>query len=91
MALADDLSHIGAARGSRLHSVCRQRRRPAPQIQPDGGLAGITSSAMFRSAGSKGTDMAKNFIINTLKTFSGPLTHLTIVEQAFAAKNLGTA
>ena len=36
--------------------------------------------------------MAKNFIINALKTFSGPLTHLTIVEQAFACKDtFGTA
>lgn len=30
--------------------------------------------------------MAKNFIINSLKTFCGPMTHLSIVGQAFAAR-----
>jgi len=30
--------------------------------------------------------MAKNFIMNTLKTFCGPLTHLSIVEATFAAR-----
>lgn len=88
MALADDLSHtLGQLEEAGYIRLVDNVVAPAPRVQPDGGLAGITS---FRDVPDppdpKELDMAKNFIINTLKTFSGPLTHLTIVEQAFAAK-----
>lgn len=38
-----------------------------------------------KPADAKDLEMSKNFIINTLKTFCGPMTHLTIVEATFAA------
>lgn len=34
----------------------------------------------------KELEMAKNFIMNSLKTFTGPYTHLTIIEAVFAAR-----
>jgi hypothetical protein len=37
-------------------------------------------------ANPKELEMAKNFIMNSLKTFTGPYTHLTIIEAAFAAR-----
>lgn len=86
MALADDLSHtLGQLEEAGYIELLAP---PAAETgrQPDGGLAGITT---FREApnppNKKEFDMAKNFIINSLKTFCGPMTHLTIVERAFAA------
>ena len=58
--------------------------RPAP-AEP---LPSITA---FRPAptppNAKEMDMARNFIMNSLKTFCGPFAHLHIVEAVFAAKN----
>jgi len=88
MALADDLSHtLGQLEEAGYIQLATSDQLQAAQLQPDGGLAGVTA---FRDVpeltNPKELDMAKNFIINSLKTFCGPMTHLTIVEQAFAAK-----
>lgn len=57
------------------------------QAAPDQPLPSITA---FRPANNppsqKEMEMAKNFIMNSLKTFCGPYAHLQIVEAAFAAK-----
>lgn len=85
MALADDLSHtLGQLEEAGYIAMLSQ---PDAQPQPDGGLGGVTT---FRPApavpDARELDMARNFIINSLKTFCGPHTHLSIVEAAFAAR-----
>lgn len=87
MALADDLSHtLGQLEEAGFIQLLPSTQAPSPQMQADGGLAGVTT---FRDApnppNAKELDMAKNFIINTLKTFCGPMTHLTIVKESYAA------
>jgi hypothetical protein len=32
-------------------------------------------------------EMARNFMMNTVKTFTGPYTHLSLIERLFAAKD----
>lgn len=85
MALADDLSHtLGLLEESGYIELSQQA---LPTAAADGGLPAITT---FREIPAepdpKDLEMAKNFIMNTLKTFCGPLTHLSIVEAAFAAR-----
>lgn len=85
MALADDLSHtLGLLEESAYIELAQQA---LPAAAADGGLPAITT---FREIPAepdpKDLEMAKNFIMNTLKTFCGPLTHLSIVEAAFAAR-----
>lgn len=85
MALADDLSHtLGLLEEAGYIELSKQE---LPATAADGGLPSITT---FRTIPAepipKDLDMAKNFIINTLKTFCGPLTHLSIVEATFAAR-----
>ena len=86
MALADDLSHtLGELEEGGFIALVQQAEAPPPAA--DGGLPGITT---FREVpaepNAKELDMARNFIMNTLKTFCGPATHLSIIEAAFAAK-----
>jgi len=85
MALADDLSHtLGMLEEEGYIEVFK-----APEAAPaaDGGLPSITAFRTLPEVPSaKDLDMARNFIMNTLKTFCGPMSHLTIVEAAFAAK-----
>ncbi|MDP3638102.1 MAG: helix-turn-helix domain-containing protein [Azonexus sp.] len=58
-----------------------------PQPVSDQPQASITA---FRPASNppnlKEMEMAKNFIMNSLKTFCGPFAHLHIVEAAYAAQ-----
>lgn len=85
MALADDLSHTLGLLEERGYIELAQQALPATAA--DGGLPAITT---FReippTPNPKDLEMAKNFIMNTLKTFCGPQTHLTIVENTFAAR-----
>lgn len=88
LALADDLSHtLGELEETGFIELLKL---PGMEhvVADDGGLAAVTT---FREIpqphNAKELDMAKNFIINTLKTFCGPATHLSIVEAAFAANS----
>lgn len=86
MALADDLSHtLGELEEAGFIEMVKTLETPPPAA--DGGLPAITT---FRdipeTPNLKELDMARNFIMNTLKTFCGPATHLSIIEKAFAAK-----
>lgn len=85
MALADDLSHtLGLLEESGYIELSRQA---LPVAAADGGLPAITTFREIPAeANPKNLEMAKNFITNTLKTFCGPLTHLSIVEATFAAR-----
>jgi hypothetical protein len=86
MALADDLSHtLGELEEAGFIELVKTAETPPPAA--NGGLPAITT---FRdippTPDLKELDMARNFITNTLKTFCGPATHLSIVEKVFAAK-----
>ena len=89
MALADDLSHtLGLLEESGFIEMLAPPEAASAQAPAaDGGLPAITT---FREIPAridpKELDMARNFIMNTLKTFCGPATHLSIIEGAFAAK-----
>ena len=85
MALADDLSHtLGLLEENGFIELPQQA---LPATVANGGLPAVTT---FREIppvpNPKDLDMAKNFIMNTLKTFCGPQTHLSIVEATFAAR-----
>lgn len=87
MALADDLSHtLGMLEEAGFIELVAQPGAAGPVHAADGGVPAITT---FREIPAnpdpKELDMARNFIMNTLKTFCGPMTHLTIIEKAFAA------
>lgn len=85
MALADDLNHTLALLEECGYIALAVQNLPAPVA--DGGLPAITTFREIPAIPNpKELDMAKNFIMNTLKTFCGPYTHLTIVEATFAAK-----
>ncbi len=85
MALADDLTHtLGMLEEEGYIEVYK-----APEVVPeaDGSLPSITAfRPLPETVNAKELDMARHFIMNTLKTFCGEATHLTIVEAAFAAK-----
>ena len=52
--------------------------------------AGIVNTVTFREVPDKPDpkemEMAKNYIMNTLKTFCGPMAHLSIYEAVTAAR-----
>lgn len=85
MALADDLARALGVLEESGYIVLAESPRAA--LPPDDGPA---PGAGFREIPGepdpKSLEMARNFIMNTLKTFCGPLTHLSIVEAAFAAR-----
>lgn len=88
MLQADDLQHtLGLLEEAALIEVSSIKDDAgAMQPAPDEPLPAITA---FRPApnppNKKELEMAKNFIMNSLKTFCGPFAHLEIVEAAFAA------
>lgn len=86
MALADDLSHtLGALEEAGFIELLKPAEMPQPAA--NGGLPAITTFREIPAQpNAKDLDMARNFIMNTLKTFCGPATHLSIVEAVFAAK-----
>lgn len=86
MALADDLSHtLGELEEAGFIELVKAAEMPLPAA--DGGLPAITTFREIPAEpNAKDLDMARNFIMNTLKTFCGPATHLSIIEAAFAAK-----
>jgi hypothetical protein len=86
MALADDLSHtLSDLEEGGFIALLQETDAPAPAA--DGGLPGLTTfREVPETPNLKELDMARNFIMNTLKTFCGPATHLTIIEKVFAAR-----
>lgn len=84
MALADDLTHtLGGLEEEGYIEVLK-----APEVAPeaDGSLPSITAfRPLPETVNPKDLDMARNFIRNTLRTFCGDATHLSIIEAAFAA------
>lgn len=88
MVQSDDLQHtLGMLEESgyiELVGVTDQAGQSAP---PEAPLPSITAfRPVPEKLNPKELEMAKNFITNTLKTFVGPYTHLSIVEAVFAAK-----
>lgn len=88
MVNADDLSHsLGLLEESGFIELLQMATAQLPDRPSDGGFP---STTMFREVpaqpNSKEMEMARNFIMNTLKTFCGPATHLSIIEKTFAAK-----
>lgn len=87
MALADDLSHTLGMLEEAGYIEVHQAIDVAP-VADDGALPSITAfRPLPEKVNAKELDMARHFIMNTLKTFCGPMTHLSIVEAAFAAKS----
>jgi hypothetical protein len=91
MLQADDLQHTLGMLEEEGHiamASLKEEATGALQPPPPEGLPSITA---FRPApeppNTKEMEMARNFIMNSLKTFCGPFAHLEIVERAFAAKS----
>lgn len=86
MALADDLTHtLGMLEEAGYIEVHKADVEP---VAENGALPSITAfRPLPATVNPKDLEMARNFIMNTLKTFCGPATHLSIVEAAFAAKS----
>lgn len=89
MTMAEDLAHtlakleeagfiaaVGGGGSGSGGAATRESSAPATEV---------TFRKLPESLDSKDLEMAKNFIINTLKTFCGPMSHLTIVEATFSA------
>lgn len=90
MLLADDLQHTLGLLEESGHIEMSAVRDPVgvDHPPPKEGLPSITA---FRPLPEKSStpelEMARNFIMNSLRTFCGPYGHLDIVEAAFAAHN----
>ncbi len=88
MVLADDLSHSLGMLEEDGYIELLKKAEPSTATAQNGG---IPSETTFREVAGipdpKEMDMAKNFIMNTLKTFCGPMTHLSIYEAVEAAKS----
>ncbi len=86
MALADDLTHTLGLLEEEGYIAVAHAAEAAP-VGADGALPSITAFRdLPENPDPKELEMARHFIMNTLKTFCGPMTHLSIVEAAFAAK-----
>ena len=88
MLLADDLQHtLGLLEEDGHIAVASLKEESTGTLQapPPEGLPPITA---FRPEppSAKEMEMARNFIMNSLKTFCGPYAHLDIVERAFSAR-----
>lgn len=86
MALADDLTHsLGMLEEEGYIQV-----HQSPGVAAADGNGALPSITAFRELPEnpdvKELDMARHFIVNTLKTFCGQMTHINIVEAAFAAR-----
>lgn len=88
MLQADDLQHtLGMLEESGYIEMISIIDPAGQKTLPDTPLPSITAfRPVPEKLNPKELDMAKNFITNTLKTFVGPYTHLSIVEAVFAAK-----
>lgn len=86
LALADDLTHtLGALEEEGYIEVLKAVGVPA---DASGALPSITAfRELPATVDAESLDKARNFIINTLKTFCGQMTHLAIVEAAFNAES----
>ncbi|MBI2306951.1 MAG: hypothetical protein HYU78_06570 [Rhodocyclales bacterium] len=85
MALADDLTHTLGLLEEEGYIQVHQALDVA--ADDNGALPSITAfRELPESPDGRELDMARHFIVNTLKTFCGQMTHLTIVEAAFTAK-----
>lgn len=89
MLQSDDLQHtLGLLEEAGFIEVATVATPAGVAVAPDGPLPSITAFRPLPDpVNPKELEMAKNFILNSLKTFTGPYTHLTIIEAAFAAKN----
>jgi hypothetical protein len=90
MLQADDLQHtLGLLEEDGHIAVASLKEDSSGAVQP-APAEGLPSITAFRPPpyppNAKEMDMARNFIMNSLKTFCGPFAHLEIVERAFAAK-----
>lgn len=89
MVAADDLTHtLGVLEEEGYIEVAALRDESGDLTAPPEILPSITA---FRPLpGTPATpqlDLARNFMMNTLKTFTGPYSHLTIIEKVFSAKS----
>lgn len=86
MALADDLTHtLGMLEEAGYIEV--HHAAGAEPVADGGSLPSITAFREIPAEpNANDLDMARNFIVNTLKTFCGPMTHINLIEAAFAAE-----
>ncbi len=90
MLQADDLQHtLGLLEEDGFIAMASIKEEASGALLPPP-AEGLPSITAFRPApeppNAKEMEMARNFIMNSLKTFCGPFAHLEIVERAFAAK-----
>lgn len=85
LALADDLTHtLGVLEEEAYIEVLKTAE---VAVADNGQLPSITAfRELPEHPDSKELDMARHFIVNTLKAFCGQMTHIKLVEAAFAAK-----
>lgn len=84
MALADDLTRaLGMLEEEGYIAVARTvEAAPADDAPPPP----PTFRELPESPDPKDLEMARHFIVNTLRTFCGPMSHIGIVEAAFMAE-----
>lgn len=88
MLQSDDLQHtLGLLEEAGLIEIATPAGSGGNAASPSGSPPSITSFRPLPTmTDTKELEMARNFIMNSLKTFTGPYTHLTIIEAAFAAR-----
>lgn len=87
---ADDLQHTLGMLEEEGHIVVASLKEEASgtlQAPPPEGLPSITAfRPLPELTDAKEMEMARNFIMNSLRTFCGPYAHLDIVERTSTAK-----
>ena len=91
MMQSDDLQHtLGLLEEAGFIEISPSSERDSSNGNVAASAGALPSITAFRPVPSpvnpKELEMAKNFIMNSLKTFTGPYTHLSIIEATFAAR-----
>lgn len=92
MLQADDLQHtLGLLEEMGCIEIASVVDEQGQASVPDGPLPSITAfRPLPEPANPKELEMAKNYMMNSLKAFVGPYSHLTIVEAVYAASSHDT-
>ena len=86
MVQSDDLQHtLGMLEEEAYIEVASVLDELGQATAPDGPLPSITAFRPMDEVGPRELEMAKNFMMNSLKAFVGPYSHLSIIEAVFAA------
>lgn len=91
MALADDLSHtLGALEEEGYIEVKGVEAGSGELVAVEGALPSITAfRELPQPMDPKEAEMARHFMINTLRTFCGQYTHMTLMSTIHSAKDHG--